>query len=110
MTDNKFGAHGHWGRAHALDANVPQGGAAGPLLGPNRRVLHHWCVDAYNANKGHCCLHCGRPVLVGLEVEGLGRVHKGYCYAQLQVLLDEQRREELAAHAQAEIDHFSCYK
>ena len=108
MSDNKYGAHGYWGRAHAMGANVPQGGAGGPVLGANRRVLHQWCVDEYSKNKGSGCLHCGKPVQLGYDVEGVGKVHKGFCYQQLQAQLEAERLEALAQIAKAEQLEFTC--
>ena len=41
-------------------------------------MLHQACVEKYNAAKGSKCLWCRKPVHLGLEVEGVGQLHKGF--------------------------------
>jgi DNA-directed RNA polymerase subunit RPC12/RpoP len=94
-------------QAHA-HPQLPQGGAAGAMYGKGRRLLHQQCVDAYNAARGSSCMHCGRPVHVGLDVAGLGLVHKGYCYGQMMAQLDEERAKAAAELTAAEVTEYSC--
>ena len=45
---------------------------------------------------------------MGLEVEGVGLVHKGFCFNQFQRLLDEEEAEETAHLSVAERAEFTA--
>ena len=82
----------HVRHARLLGAATSGAAAAAPgaLEGPGKRVLPKRASRRSNAAKGSKCLWRRSPC-TGLEVEGVGQLHKGFCHQQWTA--EEEKRK-----------------
>ena len=106
VDSSKYGKDGFWGRGHV--ENAPKGGAAGSTYGAGKITFHQHCVDKFNEAKGNKCIHCKRPIHVGLDIPGRGMVHKGFCHNQILKEDEEERKRKEAEAAERQKAEFVC--